>query len=141
MKGLIVIIAAVAVAVAVVAVWFALAGGEGDAREVPAPAPPVQFSIQGTVLSVTPDPATGLGSILVKGEPIGQSGVDYASLRVTKDTVISRQSGDVVTMLGFDALAAGQTVKVALVGPVAESYPVQGTAGTIVIVDETTGAL
>ena len=135
MKGLIAIIAVVAVAGAGIALWLALAGGEGDARGVPAPAPPVQFNIQGTVLSVTTDPATGLGSLLVKGKPIGQSGVDYASLRVTKDTVIVRQSGDVTVTVSLAVLAVGQTVKVALVGPVAESYPVQGTAGTIVILE------
>ena len=108
---------------------------------MPAPAPPVQFSIKGTVLSLTADPATRLGSILVKGEPIGQSGVDYASLRVTKDTVISRQSGDVTVKVDFAALAVGQTVKVALVGPVAESYPAQATADLIVIAADAAGSV
>jgi hypothetical protein len=138
MKRAIAVIAAVIVAGAGIALWAALGRGEGGARATP-PSPLAQFSVQGRVLSLTPDPGSGLGSLLVKGTPLGTSGVDYASVRVTPDTRILRQAGDQTEPATFADLAIGQTVKVALVGPVAESYPVQGTAGVIVIVGQAAG--
>ncbi len=132
MRRLVVVIAAVAFAALGVGLWAALAGGEDGARATP-PSPAQRFDLQGTVLSVTRDAGGGLGSLLVKGKALGTAGVDYASLRVTPDTRILRQCGDSTVRASFGDLATGQTVKVALVGPVAESYPVQGTAGAIVI--------
>ena len=91
--------------------------------------------MHGVVSDVSADPSGPGGSFLVRGTPLGQSGVDYASVRVTTDTRIYVESGGSLAPAGFAALSDGQTVKVALVGPVAESYPVQGTAGTIVILE------
>jgi hypothetical protein len=135
MKRLIALIAVVALGGMGVALWVALPRGEGD----PGPTPAAPFSLQGRVLSVTSDPASGLGSLLVKGVPLGTSGVDYALVRVTPGTRVVRQSGERTVSASFVDLAVGQTVKVALVGPVAESYPVQGTSGVIVILEGPAG--
>ncbi len=128
-----------AVCAAGVALWAALARGEGGPGATPAPSP-ARFDLQGSVLTLTPDPPSGLGSLLVKGVPLGTSGVDYALVRVTPETRILRQLGDHSGSVTFAALAVGQTVKVALVGAVAESYPVQGTAGAILILGGGAGA-
>ena len=136
MKRLIAIIAVAAVAGAGVALWFVLAGHESDAGGIPVtPGPALQFDVRGVVSNVSADPSGPGGAFLVRGTPLGQSGVDYASVRVTPDTRIYVESGGSLAPAGFAALRDGQTVKVDLVGPVAESYPVQATAGTVVILE------
>ena len=133
MKRLIAIIAVAAVAGTGVAVWLALSS-DNDAGGIPVTPPPAsQFDVRGIVSGVSADPSGVGGSFLVKGTPLGTAGVDYASVRVTADTRIYVRSGDALTPVGFSALQDGQTVEVDLVGAVAESYPVQGTAGTVVI--------
>jgi hypothetical protein len=133
MKRLVAVIA-LAAAAGGIALWSALAGGEGDVRATP-PAPTRQFDLQGTVLSLDRDLPTGLGSFLARRRPLGASGVDYAMVRVTSKTKILRRAGAATKDATFGDLAVGRTVKVALVGPVAESYPVQATAGVVLILD------
>ncbi|HJW75696.1 MAG TPA: hypothetical protein VJ787_08530 [Thermoleophilia bacterium] len=134
MKRLIAIIAVAAVAGTGVALWLSLTSSDSGAGGIPVtPSPGSQFDVRGIVSGVSADPSGVGGSFLVKGTPLGVSGVDYASVRVTADTGIYLRSGNTLTSVGFSALRDGQTVEVDLVGPVAESYPVQGAAGTIVI--------
>jgi hypothetical protein len=56
-----------------------------------------------------------------------------ASVRVPLKASLLRTSGSGYTKASVDQLRDGATVKVWFTGPVAESYPVQATAGTVVI--------
>jgi hypothetical protein len=66
--------------------------------------------------------------LLVVADPQSSSSVDRASVRVTADTIVWTAEG--VRGTAAD-LAAGEQVAVWFTGPVAESYPVQATAGVI----------
>ena len=68
--------------------------------------------------------------LLVVADPGSGSSVDRASVRVTADTIVWTADG--VRGAAAD-LAAGAQVAVWFTGPVAESYPVQATAGVIQI--------
>jgi hypothetical protein len=73
--------------------------------------------------------ADGLPVLLVIADPGARGGsVDRASVRVTRDTVVWTAGG--VRGSASD-LAQGERVAVWFSGPVAESYPVQATAGHI----------
>jgi hypothetical protein len=135
-KRLIALVVVAAVAGMGVALWLSREGSDSDAGWIPVgPSLSSRFDVRGTASGVTADASGTGGSILVKGTPLGESGVDYASVRVTVETRIYLRSGDSLTPVGFSALADGQTVEVDLLGAVAESYPVQGTAGAIVILE------
>lgn len=89
------------------------------------PASPIQgfiTSISGTVVLVEEDPADKWGS-------------DKAAFTVTDETAILRQQGDELVPATFEDLQAGQLVTAAYRGPVAQSYPTQGMAGSIVILE------
>jgi hypothetical protein len=135
MKRLIAIFAVAAVVGVGIALWFVFSGHESDAGGIPVtPGPALQFDVRGAAGNISADTPGQGGSFLVKGTPLGQSGVDYAAVRVTPDTRIYVKSGGSLALADFAALRDGQTVEVDLLGPVAESYPVQATAGTVVIV-------
>lgn len=70
-----------------------------------------------------------LARLYVEGEPGREMTYDKAAVTVTAATVM-RQDGQVAMA---DDLQVGQTVQVWFGGPVAESYPVQGTAAHLVI--------
>jgi hypothetical protein len=81
------------------------------------------------------DLAVGTGGdslpvLLVYADPGSTSSVDRASVRVTKDTVVWTAQG---TRGDAADLAKGQKVGIWFSGPVAESYPVQATAGVVMI--------
>jgi hypothetical protein len=86
------------------------------------------------------DEPSGCGKSGVLGTFLVEDGVDpdgralAASVKVPPDIAILREDGQGGWALAsFDDLAVGQTVQVWFDGPVAESYPVQATAGSIVI--------
>ena len=89
--------------------------------------------IRGTITTIT-SAASG-GSILVETPQGGQLFEhDKAMVRISEDTDILRLTGDgTYEQATFDDLAEGQLVDVWFTGAVAESYPVQGTAGTVLI--------
>lgn len=94
--------------------------------------PATDPSIRGTITSVTP--ASDGGSLLVEAPDTPEFEYDRASVRVTGSTVLLRLGeGDMTERIGFGDLAAGQTVDVWFEGPVAESYPVQASAGTLLV--------
>ncbi len=68
--------------------------------------------------------------LLVIAAPGSTSSVDRASVRVTKDTVVWTAQG---TRGDAADLAEGEQVGVWFSGPVAESYPVQATAGVVMV--------
>jgi len=89
----------------------------------------VTYGVAGFITNITEN--NDLGTILVEGE-LGKNGADYdkGSVRITVDTVIHFNNEG-----SFEDFKLGQYVQVFFEGPVAESYPVQGTARQINIVD------
>lgn len=74
--------------------------------------------------------------VLVEENPADESGSAKGAFTVTGETEIFRRSGDLQFPASFDDLRVGQLVIATYTGPVAESYPTQGTAGSIVILEE-----
>jgi inhibitor of cysteine peptidase len=73
-----------------------------------------------------------LGRILVEA-PASDTGIDKAWVTVTRSSVLIRRAEDGASEVPFSALTVGVEVLVQFDGPVMESYPVQATAGTVVI--------
>lgn len=71
-------------------------------------------------------------SILVEAVPADLSGSAKALVTVDRSTRIFHANASVAAKV--DDLLPGATVSVWFEGPVAESYPVQGRAGTLLIV-------
>ena len=78
-------------------------------------------------------------SLLIEENPNEQSGSEKASVEVTDETRIFRRQGGHLTPAGLDDLEVGNQVETSFAGPVAESYPVQATAGSIIILEDTDG--
>ena len=74
-----------------------------------------------------------LGAILIEGVKEADTRFDKASVRVTKETRIFDGRETERKQVSFDTLKTGQKVSAQFVGPVMESYPVQATAGEIII--------
>ncbi|MDZ4064448.1 MAG: DUF3221 domain-containing protein [Coriobacteriia bacterium] len=107
-------------AVAALALTFVAAGcGSAPPTEPP--------SISGTVTNYVAD-GTGGGSFLIENGTPGSSDYDIASVRVDSKTKIFDATNDLAT---FADIAKGSNLDVWFTGPVAESYPVQATAGSI----------
>lgn len=77
--------------------------------------------------------AIDLPTIVVEEKPTEPHGSDKARVRITDGTHVLRRGEGVV---GATELRVGQQVKVWFTGPVMESYPLQATAGAIVIEPE-----
>ena len=77
--------------------------------------------------------------VLVEEDPAAESGSAKGAFTVTDETEILRQEGDGLVPATFDDLRVGQLVAAEYAGPVAESYPTQGTAGSIVILEDPPG--
>jgi Protein of unknown function (DUF3221) len=86
--------------------------------------------VQGSITSIS-------GSVvLVEENPADESGSAKGAFTVTGETHIFRRSGDLQVPASYDYLRVGQPVIATYTGPVAESYPTQGTAGSIIILEE-----
>ena len=72
------------------------------------------------------------GTILVEAEPEADSGFK-ASVRVDKNTIISK--AELSRAFTFADLKINQEVEITFSGPVAESYPLQGIAAAIHIIE------
>ena len=83
--------------------------------------------ITGTVGTVSP--AGDGATILVTGS--GQ--VDKASVFIDARTVLLREDASGTSAALLSEITAGSRVSVWFDGPVAESYPVQGHAGTVLL--------
>ncbi|MEZ6141989.1 MAG: DUF3221 domain-containing protein [Zavarzinella sp.] len=93
-----------------------------------------KISVTGPAKNIRITDEKGLtGSFLCDGERNPAFEYDKASVRVNEKTKILRLQGDKLVPATLKDLKEGGQVDVWLVGPVAESYPVQGTAGKIVI--------
>ncbi|HEX5831905.1 MAG TPA: DUF3221 domain-containing protein [Gemmatimonadaceae bacterium] len=81
-------------------------------------------SIAGTITERVGD------RVRVEEQPSEASGSAKALVRLTIETRILAPDG---SALSADELREGRRVRVWFTGPVAESYPVQATAGTVVV--------
>jgi len=102
----------------------------GCASPTPALTPPDRLAdITGTVTRVSRSDGV-LPTILVEEVPADSTGSAKAAVRLTSRTVLQHANGDVA---GSADVRTGARVRVWFDGPVMESYPVQGTAGTLVL--------
>jgi len=93
--------------------------------------------IRGTVTSLERQSDGDIfGRILVEGPIAPGTGYGAASVSVTGDTTVLREVPDASPEpLAFEDLEEGMPVEVWFEGPVAESYPVQATAGTVLVIE------
>lgn len=120
----------IAVAVLAAAISVSVSGCFLIRRPVTTPQPPDSpAGIVGEVMQVSraTEGATW-GALLVEGGTQPQGAVsDKASVTIDAKTLIAREG----RWIPPDELEVGMTVAVWFTGPVAESYPVQGTASFI----------
>ena len=98
-----------------------------------------KVSIRGMPASVSPADEDGkkagvLGTILMEGRKDKDTQYDKAMVKVTKGTKIFQQVGRELKPASFDDIKPGVKMEIQFQGPVAESFPVQATAGKIVII-------
>lgn len=80
-------------------------------------------------------------TVLVEEEPAESSGSDKSYVEVTEETeVYLRRSGEEAPA-AFEDISVGQRVEVVFRGAVAESYPTQARAGSVVILEDGSGEL
>jgi hypothetical protein len=100
-----------------------------------------EVDIRGKIVEVhrmeTPgsDSEAILGSILVEGVIEADTKYDKASITITGATDIYEQTGQERVQLTFDDVSIGQLAEVSFAGPVRETYPLQGSAAELVILN------
>lgn len=97
-----------------------------------------KISLRGMPVSVTEanddeKKAGVLGSMLMEGTKAKDTEYDKAVVKITKATKIFVMSGRELKPAKFEDVKGGLKMEIQFVGPVAESFPVQATAGKIVI--------
>lgn len=107
------------------------APGEPDGPGLSASVPTDAASIIGDVREV--ERMEGRIRILVEQIPTRSAGYPIAWISVNRRTDVVQRAGGSVSRGSSAELAEGMRVQVWFTGPVAESYPVQATAGTILI--------
>ena len=105
------------------------------AAAAPALAAPPESSIRGTITEVSRSAKV----VLVEEDSASQSGLAKGEFAVTDETEILEQRGEDLVPVPFEKLRVGQKVEATYAGPVAESYPTQGVAARIVILDSEQG--
>jgi hypothetical protein len=106
--------------------------GMALAAAAPALAEPPENSIRGSITEVSRSAEV----VLVEEDPSEESGSAKGEFAVTEETEILEQRGGDLAPVSFENLRVGQMVEATYAGPVAESYPTQGVAGRIVILEE-----
>ena len=89
--------------------------------------------VRGKITSISSATNPALGTVLIDGKVEKDTRVDKASTRVTAETSIFRMEDGKKVAGNFSDLKVGQTVEASFTGPVSESYPVQGAASEVVI--------
>lgn len=102
-------------------------GSSSAAIKLPTESP----GIRGVITKA--DSSAGSSNILVEENPADASGSNKASVRIKDQTKIYRREGGRLENSSASALTVGKQVSVWFEGPVAESYPVQGSASIVVI--------
>lgn len=96
--------------------------------------------IRGQITNVSasqPNQGGVLGQVLVEGKVEKDTGFDKASIRITKETIIERKTKDAKPARAeFKNLKVGQQVEAVFTGPIAESYPVQVSAKSVLILKD-----
>ena len=101
----------------------------GMAVAAPALAQSPENSIQGEITEVSRSAEV----VLVEEDPSDESGSAKGEFAVDGETEILEQRDGDLAPVAFEELRVGQVVEATYSGPVAESYPTQGVAGRIVI--------
>lgn len=78
-----------------------------------------------------------IGSLLIEGVNEADTRYDKASVRITDQTRILSQSGNVMSPTTFEELRVGQRVQATFTGSVLQTYPVQATADEVVLLKPT----
>jgi hypothetical protein len=92
------------------------------------------IDVRGKITSISVSATkAALGTVVIEGKMKKDTSVDKASARVTAKTSILRMENGKKVAGKFGDLKVGQSVEASFTGPVSESYPVQGTASEIVI--------
>jgi hypothetical protein len=79
-------------------------------------------------------------SVLVEEDPASEWGGNKGYFALTEQTGIFRLvGGDALAPVTFEELEVGQLVEATYPGPILESYPPQGGAGSIVILESPSG--
>lgn len=111
------------------------AGSADDGARIVLPA--TEPGISGTITRIEPGVGAAPSSVLVEEIAGGlDSGGNKAMLRVPAEARIYRRTREGIVPGTFAELKAGMRVSGWFAGPVMESFPLQGTAGTLVIEDE-----
>jgi hypothetical protein len=97
-----------------------------------------KVSIRGMAASVAPanddDKKAGIfGTLLMEGCKDKDTEYDKAFVKVTKATKIFKKVGGELKAASFEDVKPGVKMEIQFNGPVGESFPVQATAGKIVI--------
>jgi beta-N-acetylhexosaminidase len=92
-----------------------------------------KIDIRGLITNISINDSKMISTIMVEGKVESDTIHDKASIRLEKKTKISKGSGN--QKLSADELKEGMKVEVIFDGPVAESYPVQGKAKSIRVIE------
>ena len=113
--------------------WLVLSvAALGMTLAAPALAQPPENSIRGEITELSRSAEV----VLVEEDPSDESGSAKGEFAVDGETEILEQRDGDLAPAAFEELRVGQVVEATYSGPVAESYPTQGVAGRIVILDE-----
>ncbi|HEX6370626.1 MAG TPA: DUF3221 domain-containing protein [Longimicrobium sp.] len=105
--------------------------GEPDSPGLSASVPAEASSIIGDITQV--ERTDGRLRILVEQIPTRSAGHPIAWIAVNRGTDVVQRAGGSLSRGSSAELAVGMRVQAWFTGPVAESFPVQATAGTILI--------
>ncbi len=92
--------------------------------------------LDGEIISVGRSVDSEAVQILVEAHPGQSDGLDMAYVFILDDRAVFLRENDADRGAAVADLEEGQRVKVWFDGPVAESYPVQGTARAVLIVSD-----
>ncbi len=97
--------------------------------------PDVAPDIVGTITTVqAPATAEGRTRVRIEANPADDSGSPKMVLAVEPETrILDARGGGEMRPAGLEALRVGARVRAWVTGPIMESYPSQGSAGTIVL--------
>jgi hypothetical protein len=96
-------------------------------------APALAQSPENTIRGEITEVSRSAEVVLVEEDPSDESGSAKGEFAVDGETEILEQRDGDLAPVAFEELRVGQVVEATYSGPVAESYPTQGVAGRIVI--------
>lgn len=108
----------------------------------PKPMEQMTVDIRGQIVEVhtadaqSSNNGTLLGAVRIEGVIEEDTRFDHAAVTITNETRIFAQRGQERQPITFADVANGQQAEVQFAGSVMETYPVQGTAAVLVILQE-----